>query len=560
MLQNSQPAILPFSTASWQIRHFDFSQLLQAPPETGPLQASLRDQKTNRHPDAALAWREWSKRRATHLLSDDPAPHHVQAWEWAESLEVGVSPPTFIAAWNRGAAKSGTFQGMCCRWADTLKRRFVLLVNETQEQSNRSVQAVAETLEANGIEAARNPLGASRGWRQNMIRTADGFNLLGLGWDVATRGVRLGELRPDVIFFEDVDGRLDTRATTEKKRTIITQTFLAAGAPGLAVAFGQNVILSGGLMDQQVSGTADFLTNRIVSLVPAVHDLEIGYRDQPDGTKIPFIARGTPTWPQRLSLEVLDGFLAQMGVRAFLREFQHEVAEQGGGLWDNLPFRYLADELAEEIFPAPVKADGLPHFDRIVVAVDPSGSRRGDEAGIVAAGSFSLPGGKKGAVVLDDLSAQMSPKLWAQESIALHRRLGAHALLCERNFGGELVEDNIKGFPGAPPVTMVTVTNGKIIRAEPIQQRYESGLVWHAKRMTNLEGQMTDWHPGSGLPSPGALDAAVIALSVLFGIADYVKPQKGISPTPVVAGIGLAGSSQSQAASLRTNSTRNPFR
>jgi phage terminase large subunit-like protein len=120
----------------------------------------------------------------------------------------------------------------------------------------------------------------------------------------------------------------------------------------------------------------------------------------------------------------------------------------------------------------------------------------------------------------------MSPKMWAQESVTLHRRLGARKLLCVRNFGGELVEDNLKDYPNAPPVTMVSVSNGKIIRAEPIQQRYESGLVWHAKRMPGLEGEMNSWKPNSGLPSPGALDAMVIAVSTLFGIADYIHPEK----------------------------------
>jgi hypothetical protein len=329
-------------------------------------------------------WKEWAKARCSLILSGDSAPHHELAWQWAESLQPGIAPPAFIAAWNRGAGKSAVFQAMCCRWADTLQRRFVLMINETQDQSDKSVQAVAEQLEANGIEVARNPLGAPRGWRQNMIRTADGFNLLGIGWATAIRGVRMGALRPDVIFIEDVDDRLDTPALTEKKKTIITQTFLAAGAPGMAVAFGQNVILSGGLMQAQVEGTADFLTNRTVSLVRAVDGLEIGYRDNENGTRTPFIESGTSTWPSRLTAEVLNSQLEQMGVRAFLREFQHLVSEQGGGLWDNLPFRYIADCLQEGSFPVPVKADGLPYFDKIVVSVDPSGSRRGDEAGIVA--------------------------------------------------------------------------------------------------------------------------------------------------------------------------------
>ncbi len=477
-----------------------------------------------------LAWWEWSRRHAPALLSDEPAPHHIEAWEWAEGLEPGVTPETLVLAWNRGAAKSGTFQGFCARWAFTLKRRFVLVVSEKQEQANTFVSGVAQTLEQNGIQPARNPLGFSRGWRQNMIRTAQGFNLVGVGWDVAMRGIKMGELRPDVILFDDVDGRLDTPATTEKKRTVLTQTFIPAGAPGLAVAFGQNVILAGGLMDQLVKRTADFLTLRRVSFVRAVEGLRIEFRVTEEGDRIPYIAEGEATWPQHLDIPALNGILAGTGARAFLREYQHDVSEASGGLWDGTPLRYLPDDIADGSFPVPVGDNLQPVFDQIVVAVDPSGSRRGDEAGIVAAGSFTLPDGKKAAVVLDDISAMMSPKMWAQESVTLYRRIGAKRLLCERNFGGELVEDNLKDYPNAPPVTMVLVSRGKDIRAEPIQQRYESGLVWHARRLPNLEGQMQGWKPDSGQPSPGALDAMVIALSVLFGIADFVKVEK---PTPM---------------------------
>lgn len=295
-------------------------------------------------------------------------------------------------------------------------------------------------------------------------------------------------------------------------------------------------------MHQLVKKTADFLLRRTISFVRALEGLHIDFAEDEDGTFIPYIAKGESTWPQRLTIEALNPFLQAMGVRPFLREYQHEVTEASGGLWDGTALRYIADDLAEGKFPVPVKLDGLPYFDQIVVAIDPSGSRRGDEAGIVAAGSFTLPSGKKGVVVLDDLSAMMSPKKWAQESVTLHRRLGANRLLCERNFGGELVEDNIKDYPEAPPVTMVSVSNGKLIRAEPILRRYEQGLVWHAKRMTNLEFQMNSWRPGIGLPSPGALDALVICLSVLFGVADYVHPEKPADASrAIIAGVNLSG-------------------
>lgn len=433
------------------------------------------------------------------MLSAGFAPHHEQAWEWAASLVPGVSPPTFVAAWNRGAAKSGTFQGWCCWWAFTLRRRFVLVVTETQEQATKFVSAVAETLEANGIEPARNPLGASRGWRKDMIRTADGFNLVAVGWDVATRGIRLGELRPDVILFDDVDGRLDTPQATEKKRTILTQTFLPAGAPGLAVAFGQNVIKADGLMDQLVKGTADFLTDRIVSYVQAVVGLRIDFREEASGRRVPYIAEGASSWPERLTIAALNGFLAAMGVRAFLREFQHDVAEQGGGLWDGTPI-VLWDKPA------------LPDFFSVVVGVDPSGSARGDEVGIVTAGAFWLPDKLIGILVLDDDSDKLSPEQWARQAVAAAKKWDADCIVAEANFGGEMVASVIRQVPGAPKVELVHASRGKLVRAEPVQQAYEQGRAWHRAYFFKLEGEMRSWHPGSGMPSPGRLDGLVWAI------------------------------------------------
>ncbi len=472
---------------------------------------------------ADMAWEPWAKRFLPGLCKYDFAEHHRQAWDWFENLPAEDTPPALVYCVNRGGAKSGTFEACCVRLAYTLKRRFVLYISETQKQANLHVQAVRTQLERSGVKPKLTEFGQSAGWQMSLLRTANGFNVLALGLDSAARGIRFDEFRPDLIIADDLDGKHDTPKTTEKKLETLTESILPAGSPFCAFAFGQNVILHDGLMDSLVKGTAKWLSHRITVFVEAIKGFEWAERTQPDGTIAFDITGGESAWKAGQPLKALQSILWKIGLRAFLREYQHKVGSSGGGLWDGMPFRYLADDLAEGKFPVPVKEDGLPIFDRIVVAVDPSGSRRGDEAGIVAAGSFTLPGGKVGAVVLEDISDQMSPKMWAQEAVTLHRRLGANKLLCERNFGGELVEDNIKGYPGAPPVTMVSVTNGKIVRAEPIQQRYESGLVWHAKRLPSLEAQMTDWHPGSGLPSPGSLDAAVIALSSLFGIADHIR-------------------------------------
>lgn len=488
-----------------------------------PLVDDFEDADAKPLTGAEMPWEPWAKRFLPGLCKFDFAEHHRQAWEWFESLPESDTPSALILAINRGGAKSGTLEACCVRLAYTLRRRFVLYISETQKQANLHVQAVRTQLERSGVKPKLTEFGQSAGWQMSLLRTANGFNVLALGLDSASRGIRFDEFRPDLIVADDLDGKHDTPHTTAKKLEILTESILPAGSPFCAFAFGQNVILQDGLMDQLVKGTAKWLADRKLLFVEAVKGLVIRDRTQDDGTVTWDIVEGESSWPAGLPLAALQAILRKIGPRAFLREYQHKVSVSGGGLWDGMPFRYLADDLALGKFPVPLKEDGLPYFDSIVVAVDPSGSRRGDEAGIVAAGKFTLPGGKVGAVVLEDLSAKMSPKMWAQEAVTLHRRLGAAKLLCERNFGGELVEDNIKGYPGAPTVTMVSVTNGKIVRAEPIQQRYESGLVWHAKRLPGLEAQMTDWHPGSGLPSPGALDAAVIALSSLFGVADHIR-------------------------------------
>jgi len=472
---------------------------------------------------AEMPWEPWAKRFLPGLCKFDFAEHHRQAWEWFEALPAEDTPPALVYCVNRGGAKSGTFEAACVRLCYTLRRRFVLYISETQKQANLHVQAIRTQLERSGVKPRLTEFGQSAGWQMSLLRTHNGFNVLALGLDSASRGIRFDEFRPDLIIADDLDGKHDTPHTTAKKLETLTESILPAGSPFCAFAFGQNVILEKGLMDQLVKGTAKWLSHRKTVFIEAIKNFVWKERTQEDGSIAFDIESGESSWPAGQPIRALQAILWKIGLRAFLREYQHKVSSSGGGLWDGMPFRYLADDLAAGTFPVPVKEDGLPYFDRVVVSVDPSGSRRGDEAGIVATASFTLPGGKTGAIVLEDISEKMSPKLWAQESVTLHRRLGADKLLCERNFGGELVEDNIKGYPGAPPVTMVSVTNGKIVRAEPIQQRYESGLVWHAKRLPNLESQMTDWHPGSGLPSPGSLDAAVIGLSFLFGIADHVR-------------------------------------
>jgi len=157
-----------------------------------------------------------------------------------------------------------------------------------------------------------------------------------------------------------------------------------------------------------------------------------------------------------------------------------------------------------------------PALRRIVVAVDPpvSSGRRADSCGIVAAGICAA-----GIVYVlaDDSVAAATPSRWANQAIALWRKLEADALVVEINQGGEMVRAVIGEVDSAVPVTPVRAHRGKWLRAEPVATLYEQGRVKHAGLFAALEDEMCDF-ASTGLSSgrsPDRLDALVWAVSSL---------------------------------------------
>lgn len=163
------------------------------------------------------------------------------------------------------------------------------------------------------------------------------------------------------------------------------------------------------------------------------------------------------------------------------------------------------------------QVDGVPELDRIVVGVDPSGSRDEDigtsETGIVVAG-FSRQ--YQHGFVLADWSLHGSPEQWGRRVCHAFEQFQADMVVAERNFGGEMVSTVIKMANRNVPVRLVNAARGKAVRAEPVAVLYDQGRVFHADRFPKLEDQMTGWVPGAGMDSPDRLDALVWALTELM--------------------------------------------
>lgn len=157
-----------------------------------------------------------------------------------------------------------------------------------------------------------------------------------------------------------------------------------------------------------------------------------------------------------------------------------------------------------------------PTLFRVVVAIDPSATRNGDEAGVIVAGVGMCDcQGKpeKHGFVLADYSIQGTPETWARESVTAFNIHQADALIAEDNNGGEMVETVIRTVPNAPYVTRVHASRGKATRAEPISAVYQQGKVHHVGVFEKLESEMTQWTPGDD--SPNRMDALVWAMTEL---------------------------------------------
>lgn len=181
--------------------------------------------------------------------------------------------------------------------------------------------------------------------------------------------------------------------------------------------------------------------------------------------------------------------------RVFRQEYEADFMEDApGALWKR-----------EWLDAGRVTA--APELARIVVGVDPSATSTGDACGIIVAGITAAR--PPHLYVLDDLTLQGSPEIWAQQVVAAFNKYHADVVVAEANQGGEMVTAVLQQVQRHLPVRLVRATRGKLVRAEPVSIVYEQGRGHHVGRFQELEDELCQYEPGD--PSPNRLDALVWA-------------------------------------------------
>ncbi len=173
------------------------------------------------------------------------------------------------------------------------------------------------------------------------------------------------------------------------------------------------------------------------------------------------------------------------------------------------------------------RVDGPPHggFKSVALGLDPAdGTATGAEQGITIAAA----GVDRHLYVLHSEGVRASPLEWLKRAVRLAREYNASRIVVEKNHGGafllDLLEQAMSDLGIRVAYRVVSASQGKWTRAEPVAMLYEQGRVHHVGRHDALEEQLLSWTGAPGEKSPDILDSAIWTLSELQGFARRSGP------------------------------------
>lgn len=285
--------------------------------------------------------------------------------------------------------------------------------------------------------------------------------------------------------------------------------------------------------------------------IPQVRDITTGKL----GGQIHVIRGSLLDNAANLAPEFVAAVLAKYeGTRVALQEiYGHVLDFVEGALW--------TPDLIQQYRLNPIKdADQIPLFAKTVIGVDPSGSDKGDECGIVAVSLSADPVMTmlgSGLIVpmhhvyvRRDASCRLRPAEWAPRVVNLYHELDADAVVLETNFGAAMGVDVIHQVDPNVKVVEVRASKGKIARAEPVAMVYEQGRAHHIGHFSELEEQQCTWTPLDPT-SPDRMDAVVWGISHL--LPDITQPPSRTASPDELSGAlptGAAAAKRSGRSSL----------
>lgn len=390
---------------------------------------------------------------------------HVPATRPAEDRAAYVAP--------RGAGKSTLWFLLIPMWAAAhLVVDFVAAFAHSASQAEGHLQTFKMELDRNPLlrydypllcKAATRPGGTQLQDNRSMLIAESGFVFAAKGIDSGTLGMKVGERRPRVLLFDDVEPDESNYSPDQKDKrlTTIRDAAFPLNLNARVVMVGTTT-MRGSVMHDIVRQAVDpdaapewpREENIRVRYFPAIVTAD-------DGSE-------ASLWPERWDLE----FLASIRhTRSYRKNYMNLPADGDGGYWT----------------PDDIRYGELAGVTRRILSIDPAVTSKttSDFTGLAVVG-FSQS--EQACQVEHVEQVKMAPAALRARVLQL---LSAHDLrhvLIEVNNGGDWLAEVLAPLPAK--VVTVTQAEKKEVRAAKVLDHYQAGRVVHTRRLAAFEEQL----------------------------------------------------------------------
>jgi phage terminase large subunit-like protein len=395
--------------------------------------------------------------------------------------------------------------------------RFTAAFAHSATQAESHLQTFKHELDTNELlradfpdlcTPARRPRGTQVADNIGMLHTKAGFIFAARGIDSANLGMKVGELRPDLLILDDVEpdeANYSGLQMKKRKGTIIDAIFpLNINARVVIVG---TVTMPGSIIHQLIQagrgGTDPDLKWVSEQRINVHHYPAILTND--DGSE-------RSLWPGRWSLDFLNSI---RHTRSYAKNYANDPRGSDGGYWTSDDFSY----------------NDVPGITRRLISVDPSvTTKKASDPSGVAVVAFSPALGK--CLVEHSESVRLTGRALRDHILRLAEKFAddgkpVQLIYVETNQGGDLWKDDV--FAGSPiRVRNVHQSIKKEVRAAQALAYYQRGRVEHVPGAVRTgEEQMTAF---PNAPHDDEVDA--IGAGVLRFLAPPPVKKSGISSTP----------------------------
>lgn len=440
-------------------------------------------------------------------------------YEWARIAESwrGVSEPqesrhAFIAP--RETGKSTWWFLILPLWAAANHvRRFAVAFAHADSQATGHLATFKRELDTNPLlradfpelcEPARKQTGTTLADRQGMLHTQDGFVFAARGVDSASLGLKVGETRPDLLVFDDIEPD-EARYSPDlaRKRLGTIQDALFPLNIRAAVVMVGTVTMPGSIMHQLVRvahGSDDEELKWIhdEKLIPHHHEpILVSY----DGEE-------RSMWPEKWPIGWL---LSIRHTRSYAKNYLNDPMGRDGAYWTSDDFAYatLGSEATRWILqldPAVTTKRSSDYTGWSVLAYrPPANGTVKPVVEVVAAGKIRLVG--------------EALRKWVLQMLTRYERI--RAVRVEVNQGGDMWYTVLHSLPAK--LLVHSSTESKEIRFSYALDLYQRGHVVHREKLREAEEQMVAF---PNAPYDDIADAVVSG--VLFFLADVPRIQSTV--------------------------------